>query len=168
MSNVSYKTGVTATSLTVGDLMPGSDPLTGEIRYEEGKQYILVKGSGTIADGHACSIDTSLTAATGDGDDTQIVVVSCPADDGPTCFNNTGGSLATLTYFWGLVQGRGYAIADGTGIDNGEQISVESTAGEVMENTDSIICGIALEDGAASTSFKVFIDCRIANTEITA
>ena len=168
MSNASYKTSVTGTSLDVTDMVSHGDPQTGEIRYEGGKKYILVLSGASIADGYACSIDTSLTAATGDGDDTELVVVLTTANLHPLCWNNTGATVATATYFWGIVEGRGYAVADDANIDNGEDFAVETTAGEVMDWTDAVNspCGFALEDGAAGTTFKAMLMGAIGATPV--
>jgi hypothetical protein len=156
MSFKSYKTGVTVTSTTLADL---GGVVTGHIRQEDGKKYILAKAGGTIPDGYAASPDISLTAAA-----EELVFVTTSATAGTStvwCINNTGGSIASGTYFWGLVEGIGYGYVDTAGtVTAGIVVSVEGTAGELMETTDSVPCGVALDTIAADATGAMFFYCN--------
>lgn len=157
MSLTSYKAGIAVTSTTLADL--GIRLVPGHIRYEHGKEYMLALSGGTIPDGYAAAPDISLTAAA-----SALVFVACNATAGTSgvwCINNTGGSVATDTYFWGLVQGVGYGYVDTNGtVTGGIALCVESTAGELMERTDSINCGVALASISADATGSCYFDCK--------
>ena len=157
MSNVAYKTGVNTTSQTLADF--GKGLTVGDLRWESGKKYILLEAGGAIPDGYACSPDISLTAAA-----SAIVVVvtsATAATSGVWAVNNTGAEVASGAYFWGLSEGVGYGYCDTAGtITAGIALSVEGTAGEFMETTDSLRCGVALESIAADATGAVYFKCQ--------
>jgi len=158
MSLTSYKTGIAVVSTTLADLGSGTDFVPGHIRYEHGKEYMLCLSGGTIPDGYAAAPDISLTAAA-----SALVFVTAnatAATSGVWCINNTGASIATATYFWGLVKGIGYGYCDTAGtITGGIAVCVEGTAGELMQRTDSKNCGVALATIAADTTGVCYFDC---------
>lgn len=157
MSNIAYKTGVTVTSQTLADL--GAGLTVGDIRWESGKEYILAEAGGAIPDGYAATPDISLTATA-----SALVFTVTPAGDEVWCINNTGAAVASGAYFWGLAKGVGYGYVDTTGtVTGGIALAVEGTSGELMQNTDSLCCGVALATIAADTTGAVYFDCTKHN-----
>lgn len=128
MSNVSYKTSVTETSLTLADLGDGLD--TGHIRWESGAMFMLVRANAAITDGLACVIDLAETLI-----DTDISVKPVDvAAGGVVGFNNTGSTIADLTYFWLFAFGNGYGNAmTSHSIVRGDPLTVAATDGTLDE-----------------------------------
>jgi len=158
MSNVAYKTGVDVVSTTLADI--GANLIPGHVRWESGKEYMLCLSGGTIPDGFSCCPDISLTAAA-----SALVVTITPADDETWAINNTGGSIATDTYFWGLCKGVGYGYADtASTLTGGIAVGVDGTSGELMELTSSgLMCGVALATIAVDTLGSIYFDCTKHN-----
>ena len=95
MSRKAFKGGVTDTSTVLTNMGE-----VGDIRREGAKAYRLVYCATTQANDailYLDSVDTSLTSF-----QVQVAVAST---DHPFCVNDTGASLASGTYFWGLVSG---------------------------------------------------------------
>lgn len=157
MSNVAYKTGVTTTSQTLADL--GAGLTVGDLRWESGKKYICGEAGAALTDGYALSPDISLTATA-----SALVFVHTDATAGTSgvwCINNTGATIASGAYFWGLVEGVGYGYADtASTITGGIAVSVEGTAGELSETTDSQQCGVALATIAADAKGAMYFKCQ--------
>lgn len=125
-----YLTGVNTTSANKDDLVSSNVP-TGHIRWTDGKRYVLVQNgtsaSATIADGTVCRpVVGQTTTAT-----SVLKVVICDAITDPAvCANNTGAAVPGDHYFWGIMQGRGYALG-GAAIGDGLDMMIHTTDGTV-------------------------------------
>ena len=71
------------------------------------------------------------------------------------CWNNTGGTVADETYFWGLVLGLGYGSADDANIAIGDDLAVETTSGQMEDYADGVRCGFSLEAPSANATFSM-------------
>lgn len=154
MARTVYKTGVTVTSTTLADL--GDGIATGHIRYEDGKEYLLCKAAGTIADGVGGKKDaTTSTVVT--------VIASAAVNDVMLCVNNTSGSLSSGAFFWGLKKGRGYGAPDAGGWNDGDAIIASATAAKwdgvanaEATTKDTNVAGIAVNDDSALNSVIIW------------
>ena len=102
MSNSAYRTGVNGKSTDIDELFPGGS--TGELRWESGKEYVLVK---VVSVGIADGVGGYCTGT----DNTVSVTASLGTGNRCVCVNNTGETVAVGYYFWGLKKGLGYAAA---------------------------------------------------------
>lgn len=120
-----------------------ADLFTGMMRYENGKQYILVKNVGAdLADGKTCKKDANATT------DIQVIV-GAAIGDAVIGVNNTGASITNGNYFWALQRGRGYTI--------GSTIAINTFAAAGAAGV------VAAAAAAGATSLGV---CIVANSEI--
>lgn len=80
-----------------------ADMFTGQLRWQGGKEYILVKNLGaSLADGKVCKRDATV------GADITVIVGNAAADITVMGVNNTGAAIPDGHYFWALRKGRGY------------------------------------------------------------
>lgn len=155
MSNVAYKTGVDVVSTSLERM--GAGLVIGDVRRESGKEYMFCLSGGTIPSGYVATPGIAATATA-----SALIMLVTPADDEAWCVNNTGSSIATGTYFWGLVNGEGYGYIDttaaGGGVTGGIAVCVEGTAGELMERTNGLNCGVALATILKDVTGAVYFD----------
>lgn len=90
-----FRRSVTTTSTTLSDLGE-----IGDKRFEGGKTYRLVYAATTQASKALLALDST------DASLTSYTVQAVPASTTPVFgVNDTGGTLASGTYFWALVEG---------------------------------------------------------------
>ncbi len=148
MANTAWKTGITGTSTVLAD--HGAAIKTGQTRYEDGNKYVLVLSTASIADGYACNVDISESST-----DASLAVALAVADGDVTCWNNTGGTVADATYFWGIVEGVGYGSADTATVAAGDDLAVEATSGQMSDWADGVRTGYCLVTAAENGLFAM-------------
>lgn len=149
----SWYTSLTTKSTTLNDLHPGG--ATGQIREELGKQYMLVKAAGTIADGALFKKDATTSA---------IVTVIATIDTNCVALgvNNIGAAVTTGYFFWGLIKGIGYGLDDGTGWNDGDALGPSATDGNigaqnVTQAADQLV-GVAIADDDTTATNVIWFD----------
>jgi len=117
MSRKVFRRAVTETSTTLSNLGE-----IGDVRVEDGKKYRLVYTGTSQAAKALLALDS------GDSALASYLVQVAPASTSPVFgVNDTGASIASLTYFWALVEGP-YA-ADSTIIGTDANLSAEQQIG---------------------------------------
>lgn len=156
MARTAYKTAINKTAATLAELGPGL--VTGHVRWENGKAYMLVKATATaIADGAVCMSEigqaVANTATTAD----LTVKVTTGGGVVAVCANNTGASVAASFYFWGIVWGRGYGLAGGVLDADGLELT-SAAAGNIalLTGPTGNNVGYGITDTAASAVNSVF------------
>lgn len=150
MTNTAFKLGVMASSATLADF--GADIKTGQTRYFSGNYYVLVRADEAVADGYACAVDISGTTAVG-----EISVSLSGTGASVICWNNTGATVASGSYFWGIISGIGYGYAtSGHTLTAGDKLQTSSTAGEMDDHSAGEVCGFSLEIPTAGALFDMF------------
>lgn len=146
MARTVYKLGVTKQAATLAE--HGAGITTGHIRYENGKEYTLVKAAVAVADGLLVKKDTT------SGTDITVILGAAAAD---ACLgvNNTGSTIATATpYFWALSKGRGYADPEAGGWVDGATLAPAANGELATLAAGGLgkIPGIAIADSSATVN----------------
>ena len=151
MSNDVFGYGVTTTSATRTDLAADY----GAVRWYKGNKYRLFKAGGTITAGAVCKFSAiDGTSAGAEGTIGETVVVTDGSTVHARCANDTGASIASGQYFWGLTEG--YVVLVGGGSVAAGDTIMPTTSGGVLTFVEAdsglgnTACGIALENDAAN------------------
>jgi hypothetical protein len=134
----------------------GGEIATGEIRWMVDpldklmKKWMLFKAAAAIADGLQFMKDTTTS--------TEVTVILTTAvTDLALGVNNAGATIASGNYFWGLVEGRGYADPVAAGWADSEAVGPGVAGEATVYAAGSSQSGIAINDDSATVQANVIL-----------
>jgi len=145
MPGTAWAKGILYKSTTLSD--HGDDAYTGMIRHHLGREYMLVKSADTIGNGEVVCKNTTT------GEHLTVTIPSAVTTRA-LGVNQIGSTVLTGYFFWVLIRGRGFCVADGTWVDS-DMVGPSATPGAtaaVASVALGTVYGIAIKDSSTTTT----------------